>query len=69
MGGEAGGEMGGILEVLSLLQMVFILVWKYVKKDWPFSEVNDEEVLSCGLRRGFMVENRSLGLLEPEWMR
>ena len=49
--------------------MVSIFVWKNERNDWHFSEVNDEEVLSCGLSSEFIVENRALGLLEPEWMR
>ena len=49
--------------------MVSIFVWKYERNDWHFSVVKDEEVLSWGLRSEFIVENRALGLLEPEWMR
>lgn len=45
-GQEAGGEMGSIPEVLRLLQMVSIFVWKYERIDWHFSVMNDEEVLS-----------------------
>ncbi len=49
--------------------MVLIFVWKNDRNDWHFSVVNDGEVLSWDLRRELMVENRALGLLEPEWMR
>ena len=49
--------------------MVSIFVWKNERKELHLSVVNELEVLSLGLRSLFTVENRALGLVEPECMR
>lgn len=49
--------------------MVSIFIWKYERNDWHFSAMIGEGVFSCGLRSVFIVfivENRALGLLEPD---
>ena len=46
--------------------MVSIFDWKNERKELHLSEVNELEVLSLGLRSLFTVENRVLGLVEPE---
>lgn len=49
--------------------MVSTFDWKEARKELHLSTVNDLERLSAGLRSLFIVENKVLGLPEPECMR
>ena len=55
-------------EVASWLWMFSILELKNDMRLLHFSGVNEDEMLSWGLRSLFMVENRVRGLEDPEWM-
>lgn len=66
---STGSETGVIAEeAASWLWMVSILELKKDMSLSHFSEVNEDEMLSWGLRSLFMVENRERGLEDPEWM-
>ena len=66
-GGSAGSESGVMAEeVASWLWMLCILEVKNDKNVLHFSGVNEDEMLSWGLRSLFMVENRVRGLEDPE---
>ena len=53
-------------EVASWLWMFSILELKNEMRLLHFSGVNEDEMLSVGLRSLFMVENRVRGLVDPE---
>ena len=65
--GSASSESGVMAEeVASWLWMLCILEVKNDKNVLHFSGVNEDEMLSWGLRSLFMVENRVRGLEDPE---
>ena len=65
--GSGGSESRLVAEeVASWLWMISILEWKNYRKLLHFSGVNEDEMLSGGLRSLFMVENRVRGLEDPE---